>query len=100
MTDSDLDDFSVGLLPVAEAVDWRRSALCAQTDPEIFFPEKGGTCDAAKRVCLGCSVRDECLDYALSAGEDFGVWGGLSARQLKALRRNAGVWCGSGSAAA
>jgi WhiB family transcriptional regulator, redox-sensing transcriptional regulator len=91
MTHSALDDFSVDFLPVAETVDWRRSALCAQTDPELFFPEKGGTCDDAKRVCRRCPVREECLDYALSAGENFGVWGGLSARQLKAVRRNSGV---------
>ncbi len=53
-------------------------ALCAQTDPEAFFPEKGGSTREAKRICLGCEVRSECLEYALRHDERFGIWGGLS----------------------
>jgi WhiB family transcriptional regulator, redox-sensing transcriptional regulator len=44
---------------------WQERALCAQTDPEAFFPEKGGSTREAKRVCLSCDVRSECLEYAL-----------------------------------
>ena len=44
---------------------WQERALCAQTDPEAFFPEKGGSTREAKRVCLSCEVRQECLEYAL-----------------------------------
>src|SRR5215472_6468427 len=44
---------------------WQDRALCAQTDPEAFFPEKGGSTREAKRVCRGCEVRAECLEYAL-----------------------------------
>ena len=47
---------------------WQDRALCAQTDPEAFFPEKGGSTREAKKVCLGCDVRAECLEYALDEG--------------------------------
>jgi WhiB family redox-sensing transcriptional regulator len=40
---------------------WQERALCAQTDPEAFFPEKGGSTREAKRVCLTCDVRGDCL---------------------------------------
>ena len=65
---------------------WRLDALCAETDPEAFFPEKGGSTREAKRVCLGCAVRVECLEYALSADERFGIWGGLSERERRRVR--------------
>src|SRR6195952_2238213 len=57
---------------------WQDRALCAQTDPEAFFPEKGGSTREAKRICQGCEVKDQGLDYALAHDERFGIWGGLS----------------------
>jgi WhiB family redox-sensing transcriptional regulator len=66
---------------------WQERALCAQTDPEAFFPEKGGSTREAKRICSGCEVRAECLDYALGHDERFGIWGGLSERERRRLRR-------------
>ena len=66
---------------------WQDRALCAQTDPEAFFPEKGGSTREAKRVCGGCEVRSECLDYALSNDERFGIWGGLSERERRRLKK-------------
>ncbi len=68
---------------------WRLQALCAETDPEAFFPEKGGSTREAKRVCSGCAVRAECLEYALANDERFGIWGGLSERERRRLRRRA-----------
>ena len=65
---------------------WRLDALCAETDPEAFFPEKGGSTREAKRVCGGCAVRDECLESALTNDERFGIWGGLSERERRRLR--------------
>lgn len=65
---------------------WQESALCASTDPEEFFPEKGGTTRAAKRVCLACEVRAECLIYALDHDERFGIWGGMSERERRKLK--------------
>lgn len=67
--------------------DWQENALCAQTDPEAFFPEKGGSTREAKRICLGCEVRDKCLEYALANDERFGIWGGLSERERRRLKR-------------
>lgn len=73
-----------------EALAWQADALCAQTDPEAFFPEKGGSTREAKRICDGCEVRAQCLEYALANDERFGIWGGLSERERRKLRREAG----------
>ena len=78
---------SSGELP--EEPGWQEQALCAQTDPEAFFPEKGGSTREAKRICSGCEVRAECLEYALANDERFGIWGGLSERERRRLRRAA-----------
>jgi WhiB family transcriptional regulator, redox-sensing transcriptional regulator len=72
-----------------EQQDWQERALCAQTDPEAFFPEKGGSTREAKRICAGCEVRAECLEYALTFDERFGIWGGLSERERRRLKRGA-----------
>src|ERR1035438_3986155 len=66
---------------------WQDQALCAQTDPEAFFPEKGGSTREAKRVCRSCEVRAECLEYALENDERFGIWGGLSERERRKVKR-------------
>jgi WhiB family redox-sensing transcriptional regulator len=66
---------------------WQDRALCAQTDPEAFFPEKGGSTREAKRVCRSCEVRAECLEYALENDERFGIWGGLSERERRRVKR-------------
>ena len=80
-----------GLLEESEAdeggLSWQERSLCAQTDPEAFFPEKGGSTREAKRVCTGCDVRAECLEYALAHDERFGIWGGLSERERRKLKR-------------
>ena len=68
---------------------WQERALCAETDPEAFFPEKGGSTREAKKICTGCEVKRECLEFALSNDERFGIWGGLSERERRRLRRRA-----------
>src|SRR5699024_4812944 len=68
---------------------WQERSLCAQTDPEAFFPEKGGSTREAKKVCTGCEVRQECLEYALEHDERFGIWGGLSERERRKLKKRA-----------
>lgn len=70
-------------------LDWQERALCAQTDPEAFFPEKGGSSADAKKVCASCEVRVECLDAALANDERFGIWGGLSERQRRVVKKDA-----------
>lgn len=73
-------------------MDWRHQAACLDEDPELFFPI-GNTGPAllqveeAKKVCARCPVRQECLDWALSAGQDYGVWGGMSEDERRALKR-------------
>ncbi|WP_447004256.1 WhiB family transcriptional regulator [Saccharothrix isguenensis] len=79
----------LGLFDAADEQDWQERALCAQTDPEAFFPEKGGSTREAKRICLGCEVRSECLEYALQHDERFGIWGGLSERERRKLKKRA-----------
>ncbi|GLZ50043.1 hypothetical protein Acsp06_62280 [Actinomycetospora sp. NBRC 106375] len=69
--------------------EWQERALCAQTDPEAFFPEKGGSTREAKQICNSCDVRTECLEYALGHDERFGIWGGLSERERRRLKRRA-----------
>ncbi|WP_281381107.1 WhiB family transcriptional regulator [Corynebacterium anserum] len=82
------EDFD--LLFDAVEQDWQEQALCAQTDPEAFFPEKGGSTREAKRICQACGVRDECLEYALANDERFGIWGGLSERERRKLKKRLG----------
>lgn len=70
------------------ATDWQEWAVCAQTDPEAFFPETRHTPYAAKAVCERCPVREQCLDYALANGGALaGVWGGLTEAERSPLRR-------------
>lgn len=69
------------------AEDWQDRALCAQTDPEIFFPEKGASVRQARAVCMACEVRAECLDYALATDQRWGIWGGLSLRERRRFGR-------------
>ena len=79
-------DFTDVFTPEEED-DWRDQALCAQTDPESFFPEKGGTSKEAKKVCQACEVRAECLQEALDNNERFGIWGGLSERERRKIAK-------------
>ncbi|MEU2583893.1 WhiB family transcriptional regulator [Streptomyces avermitilis] len=71
---------------------WRDSAACRTEDPDLFFPI-GTTGPAllqieeAKAVCHGCPVREPCLNWALDAGQDIGVWGGTTETERRALKR-------------
>lgn len=65
--------------------DWVDLALCGQTDPEAFFPDKGGETKSAKAMCQRCEVRTECLEYALAQRERYGVWGGYSERERRQM---------------
>jgi len=72
---------------------WQHRAACRNVDPELFFPlnedPNGGPILAAKAVCAGCPVTDECLRFALTHGLDDGVFGGLTADERRALRDRA-----------
>jgi len=66
---------------------WQEEANCLGVDPDLFFPERGASTREAKAVCRSCEVRAECLEYALAHGEKFGIWGGLSERERRRVRR-------------
>ncbi len=66
---------------------WQGQANCLGVDPDLFFPERGASTREAKGVCRGCVVREECLEYALVNGEKFGIWGGMSERERRRIRR-------------
>ena len=68
---------------------WMSEALCAETAPELFFPEKGTSSAAAKRLCAACDVRGRCLEYALTNNLQDGIYGGLSPKERARLRRSA-----------
>lgn len=68
--------------------EWMEHAACRGVDPDLFFPARGEDQDAVKAICAACPVRFDCLDYAMVNSEKFGVWGGLSEKQRRALRRH------------
>ncbi|MER8042727.1 WhiB family transcriptional regulator [Streptomyces sp. NPDC094032] len=72
--------------PEEHGADWREFGLCRQVDPELWWPEKGSSTAAARKICTACEVRTPCLDWALETGEP-GVWGGTTPNQRKAIRR-------------
>jgi WhiB family redox-sensing transcriptional regulator len=67
--------------------DWKDSSNCLGVDPDLFFPERGASTREAKEVCRGCIVQEDCLEYALANGEKFGIWGGMSERERRRIRR-------------
>jgi len=88
------DDGAVILLRVLlspkadEAVQWMDLAACREIGSDEWFPERGGSSAAAKAVCMSCPVRNQCLEYALENDIPHGIFGGLSYRQRRALRRS------------
>lgn len=74
--------------PVYDPAPWREHANCKNVNVNLFFPEQGdnSTVWAAKQVCRACTVRTECLQYALNMGDKFGIWGGTSERQRRLIR--------------
>lgn len=72
--------------------DWRRYAICRDTDPDLFFPV-GTTGHAlvqierAKQVCGECPAQRDCLEFALETNQDSGIWGGTSEEERRVLRR-------------
>jgi len=75
-----------GLLREGAVSTWRLSAACAEIDPELWFPEQGQATHTARRICRRCEVRLPCLRYALRTRQQYGVWGGFSARQRSRMR--------------
>lgn len=79
-----------GKLIEALAIDelsWQDYANCRGADADLFFPERGASTRKAKAICAACEVQAECLDFALRVGEKFGIWGGMSERERRRVRR-------------
>lgn len=74
-----------------ERPDWMADAECRGLDPTVFFTELGESTREVKALCSRCPVRADCLDYALTNGERFGVWGGTSERERKRMRVGRGA---------
>jgi WhiB family redox-sensing transcriptional regulator len=66
---------------------WRDDAACRGIDPELFFPTRGGDTRQPRAVCADCPVRTDCLEHAITTNEKVGIWGGLSERERRQLRR-------------
>ena len=70
-------------------MNWDDEASCQSIDPEVFFPEhQGDHASIAKAICRGCPVRMQCLEFALDARLDHGVWGGMTENERRSLRRS------------
>jgi WhiB family redox-sensing transcriptional regulator len=66
---------------------WQDFANCRGADPDLFFPERGASTRTAKQICRECTVRDECLEFAIVSSEKFGIWGALSERERRKIRK-------------
>jgi WhiB family transcriptional regulator, redox-sensing transcriptional regulator len=88
--------------PAVPVGPWAGRAACTTADPETFFPVGNEPNAAAKQYCARCPVCDSCRDYALAAGEEFGVWGGLNEAERKAIlasaRQEQTAWLSGGAA--
>ncbi|GMQ92542.1 MAG: WhiB family transcriptional regulator [Acidimicrobiia bacterium] len=73
----------------AEGIDmaWQDFANCRGADPDLFFPERGASTRTAKSICRECSVQVECLEFAIVSSEKFGIWGALSERERRKIRK-------------
>jgi WhiB family redox-sensing transcriptional regulator len=66
---------------------WQDHANCKGANADLFFPERGASTRTAKAICRECQVRPECLEFAITTGEKFGIWGGMSERERRRVRR-------------
>ena len=76
---------------LADSPEWMRYALCADADPELFFPEPGRGTEPAEgeaiRICRRCPVRADCLRHAMKTGDRFAIMGGKTPRQRTRIRK-------------
>ena len=71
----------------AQELAWQDLANCRGADPDLFFPERGASTRTAKSICRECSVQPDCLEFAIVSSEKFGIWGGMSERERRRIRR-------------
>lgn len=75
-------------IPLTPVGPWMAEAKCASVDdPDIFYPPNGSKGTRARRICAECPVQAQCLESALAADEEYGIWGGLDPRERRNLKR-------------
>lgn len=72
---------------LAKAMEIHGDPICSETDPEQWFPEKGGSNAYAKKHCKECPLKDPCLQFALLNNEPYGIWGGVAPRARQQMAR-------------
>lgn len=75
---------------MSQTMDWRREAACIGVDPSAFFAEGNYAVEqsrAARQICAACPVRTWCAEFAIQIGERYGVWGGMTQRELRQRRQ-------------
>jgi WhiB family redox-sensing transcriptional regulator len=77
---------------IGTATNWRSAGACLSADQDLFFPiSSTGPAERqiaqAKKICAGCGVRRECLEFALSHDQIYGIWGGTTAEDRQRERR-------------
>jgi WhiB family transcriptional regulator, redox-sensing transcriptional regulator len=82
-----LEDLRAALSAGAD-MEWQDGANCKGANADLFFPERGASTRTAKSICRECQVRAECLEFAIVTGEKFGIWGGMSERERRRVRRD------------
>jgi WhiB family redox-sensing transcriptional regulator len=82
-----LDDLRQALLGTGDDLAWQDRANCTGANADLFFPERGASTRTAKAICRACDVREDCLEFAITTGEKFGIWGGMSERERRKVRR-------------
>ncbi len=70
-----------------DELSWQDYANCRGADADLFFPERGASTRRAKSICAACEVKADCLEYAIVNGEKFGIWGGMSERERRRVRK-------------
>jgi len=75
-------------LETGDNLAWQDDANCKGANADLFFPERGASTRSAKAICRECHVRAECLEFAIVTGEKFGIWGGMSERERRRVRRD------------
>lgn len=70
---------------------WQDQSSCRGADADLFFPERGASTRKAKAICTACNVREQCLEFAIQQSEKFGIWGGLSERERRKIRKERSV---------
>ena len=82
------DDLRQVLMGTSGDLAWQDGANCMGANADLFFPERGASTRSAKAICRECEVRLECLEFAITTGEKFGIWGGMSERERRKVRRD------------